>query len=623
MILPMARVRLLGPRDLLDRALAFLQVQGVLEVRAPSEGGPVHLTPARDALAQEEARLEVQRARAQSLLDRLPSAPAAEEAAGRALAPAGSAALDAWLDGVEEAVSELSARRVALVEEREAAEGFGRLIVALAPLHHGVDPSLDPGIHGLVLEEDPEALALLGGEMRRIAGEACEMVSRPLDAEHVGVLLVVPRAQGRALSALLFERGVEELKLPASCAGRGVFDVLVKVAERTRRIPLEIAEVDDRLATLAASVRAPLVEVGRAAADALDRDRTAERCGETRFAYVVAGYMPAERVDGLRAAAEAELGSRVSVLSEPAPRDLWDEVPVVLRNHPAVRPFERLLALVPLPRYGSVDPTPWLALFFPLFFGLVLGDVAFGILGMAVSLVLRARGTGGALGRDLSAVALACSASAAAFGLAFGEAFGELGSHAGLHPLLLDRRKAVLVFLAVALAVGTAHLLVGMTLGVASAARAGHRREAVARAGRLVVVPALGVGAGAVAGVLPGGLLVPSFAVAGLALLASVLAEGPLAVLDVVLGLGNILSYSRLMALGLASVLLAEVANLVAGTLHPAAAGVALAVLLHAVNFSLGLISPVIASLRLHYVEFFEKFYDAGGSPFRPFARAA
>jgi len=622
-ILPMARVRLLGPRDLLDRALAFLQVQGVLEVRAPSEGGPVHLTPARDALAQEEARLEVQRARAQSLLDRLPSAPAAEEAAGRALAPAGSAALDAWLDGVEEAVSELSARRVALVEEREAAEGFGRLIVALAPLHHGVDPSLDPEIHGLVLEEDPEALALLGGEMRRIAGEACEMVSRPLDAEHVGVLLVVPRAQGRALSALLFERGVEELKLPASCAGRGVFDVLVKVAERTRRIPLEIAEVDDRLATLAASVRAPLVEVGRAAADALDRDRTAERCGETRFAYVVAGYMPAERVDGLRAAAEAELGSRVSVLSEPAPRDLWDEVPVVLRNHPAVRPFERLLALVPLPRYGSVDPTPWLALFFPLFFGLVLGDVAFGILGMAVSLVLRARGTGGALGRDLSAVALACSASAAAFGLAFGEAFGELGSHAGLHPLLLDRRKAVLVFLAVALAVGTAHLLVGMTLGVASAARAGHRREAVARAGRLVVVPALGVGAGAAAGVLPGGLLVPSFAVAGLALLASVLAEGPLAVLDVVLGLGNILSYSRLMALGLASVLLAEVANLVAGTLHPAAAGVALAVLLHAVNFSLGLISPVIASLRLHYVEFFEKFYDAGGSPFRPFARAA
>ena len=622
MILPMARVRLVGPRDLLDRALAFLQVQGVMEVRAPSEGGPVRLAPTRVALLEEEARLEAQRSRAESLLERLPHVQGARVPAGRQLPPAGSAALGGWLDGVEEALSELTARRVALVEEREAAERFGRLIVALAPLHHGLDPALEPEIHGLVLTDDPEALALLGGEMRRIAGEACEMVSRPLDADHMGVLLVVPRSKGRALSALLFERGVEELKLPASCTGPGVFDVLVKVAERTRRIPLEIAEVDERLAELAVSVRPPLAEAARAAAEACDRDRTAERCGETRFVFVVAGYMAAERVGDLRAAAAAELGSRVSVLAEPAPRQLWEEVPVVLRNLPAVRPFERLLALLPLPRYGSVDPTPWLAVFFPVFFGLVLGDVVFGVLGIAASLLVRVRGLGGALGRDLSAVALACSASAAAFGLAFGEALGELGAHLGLHPLLLDRRRAVLAFLAVALAVGTAHLLVGMALGVTSAARAGRRREAMARLGRLVVVPALAAAAGAATGILPRSVLVPAFAVAGAALLGAMLAEGPLAALDVLLGLGNILSYSRLMALGLASVLLAEVANLVAGSLRPVAAGVALAVLLHAVNFSLGLVSPVIASLRLHYVEFFEKFYDAGGSPFRPFARA-
>jgi V/A-type H+-transporting ATPase subunit I len=57
----------------------------------------------------------------------------------------------------------------------------------------------------------------------------------------------------------------------------------------------------------------------------------------------------------------------------------------------------------------------------------------------------------------------------------------------------------------------------------------------------------------------------------------------------------------------------------VATTLEPAAAGLALGVLLHLVNFTLGLVSPAIASLRLHYVEFFEKFYDEGGFPFRPF----
>jgi V/A-type H+-transporting ATPase subunit I len=77
------------------------------------------------------------------------------------------------------------------------------------------------------------------------------------------------------------------------------------------------------------------------------------------------------------------------------------------------------------------------------------------------------------------------------------------------------------------------------------------------------------------------------------------------------------------MALGLASVMLAEVANLVASALQPRAAGLAIAVLLHAVNFTLGLVSPTVAALRLHYVEFFEKFYDEGGAPFRPFALAA
>ncbi len=113
-------------------------------------------------------------------------------------------------------------------------------------------------------------------------------------------------------------------------------------------------------------------------------------------------------------------------------------------------------------------------------------------------------------------------------------------------------------------------------------------------------------------------------AVSGAAVsVAAVAAEGPMAALELVLGLGNVLSYARLMALGLASVMLAEVANAVPARLSPLWAGLTVAVLLHAVNFSLGLVSPAIAALRLQYVEFFERFYDEGGAPYRPFALAA
>lgn len=82
--------------------------------------------------------------------------------------------------------------------------------------------------------------------------------------------------------------------------------------------------------------------------------------------------------------------------------------------------------------------------------------------------------------------------------------------------------------------------------------------------------------------------------------------------LGLMLVLSHVLSYARLMALGLTAVRTAEVAHRVAQVLAPAALGVGLAIGLHAVNFALGLLGPTIQALRLHYVEFFEKFYEAG-----------
>jgi V/A-type H+-transporting ATPase subunit I len=291
----------------------------------------------------------------------------------------------------------------------------------------------------------------------------------------------------------------------------------------------------------------------------------------------------------------------------------------VLRNRSAVRPFERLLAMVPLPRYGSVDPTPWLAVFFPLFFGLVLGDVAFGLVGIAAALLVRRTGWRGEPGRELATIALWCSVSAVLFGVLFGEALGELGAHVGLRPRLIDRRHAFMALLAISLVLGAVHVGTGIALGLATAVRRREARAAVARGARLLLLAETLLAAAAVVGALPRSLLVPAVGAAAAFLVAGAIVEGPVAVLDLVLGLGNVLSYARLMALGLASVMLAEVANHLATSLEPAVAGLTLGVLLHAVNFSLGLISPAIAALRLQYVEFFEKFYDEGGFPFRPF----
>jgi V/A-type H+/Na+-transporting ATPase subunit I len=98
-----------------------------------------------------------------------------------------------------------------------------------------------------------------------------------------------------------------------------------------------------------------------------------------------------------------------------------------------------------------------------------------------------------------------------------------------------------------------------------------------------------------------------------------IIAEGVLAPVELISTLGNVLSYARIMAVGTASVMMAIVANRMTGAFGSVVVGVLFALLFHLINFVLGVFSPTIHMLRLHYVEFFGKFYSPGGSQYRPF----
>ena len=329
--------------------------------------------------------------------------------------------------------------------------------------------------------------------------------------------------------------------------------------------------------------------------------------------------MPSERCGDLASVFDEAFHGRVTLLEHSIREDEYAAVPVVLRNPGLVRPFEVLLSLLSPPRYGSIDPTPFLAGFFPLFFGLMLGDVGYGAVALALALVARAKGWGGATGRKFTGVALASSASAIIFGVLFGEFFGGLGHSIGLHPILFDRATAVITFLILVLVLGAIHVVLGVVLGLWTALRQGDRHRALAKAATLALILA------AVVAILAGVDRVPA-AVGTAALVALVpllvvlvATEGVLAPIEIMKTMGNIFSYARLMALGIASVMLAEVANEMAG-FFTVVVGVIVAVLLHAVNFAMGCFSPAIQALRLHYVEFFDKFYQDGGKPYEPFS---
>jgi len=171
--------------------------------------------------------------------------------------------------------------------------------------------------------------------------------------------------------------------------------------------------------------------------------------------------------------------------------------------------------------------------------------------------------------------------------------------------------------------VGSVHITLGLVLGVWEAIQDRSRSLLLERGGMLVGLIGLFLIVGVLTEYLPKGFMSP--AVAGV-ILGIVLLGASMGWLGILMGpiefiglIGNILSYLRIAAIGLASVYLAKVANDVAGIAGNIIVGGILAVLIHALNLTLGAFSPTIHSLRLHYVEFFRKFYEGGGRRYEPF----
>jgi len=306
----------------------------------------------------------------------------------------------------------------------------------------------------------------------------------------------------------------------------------------------------------------------------------------------------------------------------PVERPEEEDVPVVLRNRPAVRPFEIFTRVLPLPRYGTIDPTPLVAVFFPLFYGIIIGDIGYGLLLLAIARLVKRRYGKDPFVSDAAAVFSWAALSAVAWGFAYGELFGDLGERLGLRPLFLRRMGDFRNTLLFALGIGVAHVFLGIGLGIYTAFRRGKRRELVAKAAGLVLLVAFAAMIAGVAGRAPRAVFFIGLA-GTLASLAVMFLSGGAAAMMEAHNLVNILSYLRITGIGVASVALAYTANRLMQAVGVPVLGILAGLTLHAVNLAFCVLSPTIQAIRLHYVEFFENFFMGGGRPYRPFRNIA
>ncbi|UCH60027.1 MAG: hypothetical protein JSV61_00730 [Anaerolineales bacterium] len=476
----------------------------------------------------------------------------------------------------------------------------------------------------LVSREHVGVLEAVAKHILDLTAGRAELVARDVDKSTRAMLIVFPVEFTQEIESLLGREDVSRLRLPTELEDGPPDVILASLHRRMAAIPDELEIVEAMQAELAAEWCQKLAAWRDALQDELEASSVLSCLGETDLTFVLVGWIPAKEFSQVQQSLQEQVGETILVRQIPLTSTLRKRVPIILRNPQPAKPFESLVNLLALPRYGHLDPTRLMALFLPIFFGMILGDVGYGLLLLLISLGLTRKLNSG-VARDVLIILAIGAGWSILFGFLYGEAFGTLGEQLGMHALWFERASAehLAGLLVMTLAVGAIHLTLGLILGVWEAYKEKNRTHLLDRGGMLVGLMGLFLIVAVLTDFLPSSLMTPAIA---LLILGIVLMGASLGWLGILMGpiefiglIGNILSYLRIAAIGLASVYLAKVANDIAGMAGNLIVGIIIALLIHALNLVLGAFSPTIHSLRLHYVEFFRKFYESGGRPYQPF----
>ena len=323
-------------------------------------------------------------------------------------------------------------------------------------------------------------------------------------------------------------------------------------------------------------------------------------------------------------------------MADPSP-DEYDKVPVQLKNGRFSRCMNMVTEMYALPVYGTVDPNPLMAPFFILFYGIMMADMGYGILMVLGSIFMmkKMRPKGGM--RNFAELLFYCGISTFVMGAVTGGFFGDFltqligiispGTEFAL-PALFTPMNDTIAILGGSLVLGFIQIITGQIVSFVEKARNGHLMDGIWDEGTwwvlYLAVGFLALGIGNVAGY-------PVLLIVGILMLAvgstrNAKGLGKIgsfvgAVYNGVTGIfSDVMSYARLMALMLSGSIIASVFNTLGGITGNVLFFLVISMLGNALNFALNLLGCYVHDLRLQCLEFFGKFYQDGGKPFRPLA---
>lgn len=366
----------------------------------------------------------------------------------------------------------------------------------------------------------------------------------------------------------------------------------------------------------------------------IDDQKVRENIFQTLSVFALTGWIAEEDADKVK-----KLLDRYScyyTLEQPAE---GDDPPVKLKNNKFVQPYELITEMYSLPTPDGIDPTPMLTPFFILFFGMMLADAGYGLLIFLLCFIgLKKFKPDEGFLKSAMQIGTSCGLSTMFWGVMYGGYFGNLIPQVAESwfgktitiPAVFDMLNDPMSIMILSFFLGAVHLFTGMGIKIYMLAKRGHLMDGLMDVGLwylvlvglpMMVLPAVANVGKILAIVGAVGLILTQGRHEKNILMKPI--KGVMSLYDITGYLSDVLSYSRVLALGLAGGIIANVFNLL-GTmpgfnLIGIIAFLLIFVIGHVFNLAISGLGAYVHTSRLQYVEFFGKFYEAGGKPFRPF----
>jgi len=516
--------------------------------------------------------------------------------------------------------------------------------------------------------EPYDSLAVLTGIVRGDPTQDLRKVTKDMEIfinsvkEGNLIVLFVGMEQKEGVSKVLVNYGFIDVRPPK---GSGYVENQVRqFQEEKKSLEEKIKKIDEEIKVLQKDHAQFLLASEEHLRFVVEKAEMPMRCATAPHSFVIEGFIPEAALEKLKERLSKETDDRLYV--EVLDPEKGEDIPVAMDNPNQAKSFEVLTDLIARPKYKEIDPTILMWLGLPLFFGIMLGDLGYGtVILVCVYLGIFTKlfnflGMSGAT-KQLNAILLWCGFWTLIFGFIFNEFFGvEVFTHPEIHHdafvlfpninyplqttiprflvfgptyLPIIRFDNILPLLKTCIWIGITHVFLGYVIGFWNIyVKHGFKHALCEKGSWLFII---------IGGVITfyfvlrevGGYVHLSYHGTAVAIgmiilivgcILLIIGEGPIGLVHLPGIISNTMSYSRILAIGLSSAGIAMAFNkmgigMLSGGPGNFIFGCFILFIGHFINSLLGILGPGLHSLRLHYVEFFVKFYEGGGTHYSPF----